>query len=105
MAGLVRKINHISISDLSCYQLFFVSFRNNNWFGKIEIDLIVTIHSDMIQKFLKIFLATDALSEMLPIQSYHFITNLVFYCCIMKPNIQNLIQQMQNLTRQGQTVS
>ena len=60
MAGLVRKINHISISDLSCYQLFFVSFRNNNWFRKIEIDLIVTIHSGMIQKFLKIFLATDA---------------------------------------------
>ena len=30
---------------------------------------------------------------------------LFFHCCIMKPNIQNLIQQMQNLTRQGQAVS
>ena len=35
MAGLVRKINHISISDLSCFKLNFCLVQEQkNWFRK-----------------------------------------------------------------------
>ena len=44
MAGLVRKINHFNIGFV-LLPTTFVSFKNKNWSRKIEIDLIVTIHS------------------------------------------------------------
>ena len=74
MAGLVRKINHFNIGFV-LLPTTFVPFRNKNWSRKIEIDLIVIIHStDKAEKVWKfswqvniVYNITNALCEMLPI--------------------------------------
>ena len=109
MAGLVRKINHFNIGFV-LLPTTFVPFRNKNWSRKIEIDLIVIIHSDLIRsrKCLEIFLAsqymTSALSEIFPIYSLIISLPILFLLLYNETKYTKFNSAMQNLTRQGQTV-